>query len=72
MVDRRKRMHNDIIDGDTPELSDRLSTFISYNSNVERMGLHQAPVGAFAPYSVGVQQFAVLWHELNKRFGTGW
>ncbi len=72
MVDRRKRMHNDIIDGDTPELSDRLSTFISYNSNVERMGLHQAPVGAFAPYSVGAQQFAVLWHELNKRFGTGW
>lgn len=72
LVDRRKRMHSDIIDGSAPELADRLSTFISYNSNVERMGLHQAPVGTFAPHSVGAQQFAVLWHELNKRYGKDW
>ncbi|MAA73876.1 MAG: chromosome partitioning protein ParA [Salinisphaeraceae bacterium] len=67
LADRRKNLHKQILETDAPVLDNRLSVFISYTSDVERMGEQQAPVSCFAPRSAGARQFQALWRELSKR-----
>jgi chromosome partitioning protein len=67
MVDKRKRLHRDIIAEfatDNPEL---LRTYIPYLSQIEQMGIHRAPVGAYAGTGVGGRAFEALWQAIMKR-----
>ena len=65
MVDRRKRMHLDVM----KDLGGRgprpLQTAIPYSSEVERMGLHRAPVGHYAPRSPVALAYQALWQEVR-------
>ncbi len=64
MVDRRKRLHRDIVDslpGQRPAL---LAATVPSSSDVERMGLHRAPVPVFAPRSRASAAFEALWAEV--------
>lgn len=65
MVDRRKRLHRDLVEhlpADRPEV---LSTAIPALSIIEQMAERRAPVTAFAPRSNATQRYEALWREVN-------
>ena len=64
MVDRRKRMHNEVVES-PPRNS--FKTVIPYASCVELMGEHREPVMEFAPSCTASKSFNDLWRELEKR-----
>ena len=64
MVDRRKRMHVDLM----AELPERYPAFlkasIPYAADVERMGIHRMPVAAYAPANPAATAYEALWREV--------
>lgn len=65
MADLRKNLHKDVME----ELySDKrfLDNYIPYLSEIEKMGIHQAPVGAFANNSYAAQCYNDLWKEIKS------
>jgi chromosome partitioning protein len=66
MVDRRKRLHRDVID----EFGSRrrvLKSRIPASTDVERMGPRRKPVPEFAPHSRSAAAYRDLWAEAKKR-----
>lgn len=66
MVDRRKRMHLDMMRQLPETYPELLDTYIPYASDVERMGIHRAPLGSYAPNSVAGRAYDELWQELDR------
>ena len=64
MVDRRRRMHRDLVEdgGASPSV---LNSWIAAAADVERMGPHQAPVGVFAPRCRAAVGYEELWEEIK-------
>ena len=67
MVDQRKKMHRVIVKHPPSFMSSVLKSFITYASDVERMGTHRAPVTVFAPRSKAARCYSSLWDELRKQ-----
>ena len=65
MVDRRKRLHRDLVAQLRTQRPDLLRTQIPSATDVERMGLHRAPVAAFAPGSRAARAYTELWREIS-------
>jgi len=65
MVDRRKRLHQEITEKLLAERSGVAATPIPALSLIERMSVERAPVTAFAPRSQAARAFRALWDELN-------
>jgi cellulose biosynthesis protein BcsQ len=65
MVDRRKRLHQEISEKLLAERSGVSATPIPALSLIERMSVERAPVTAFAPRSQAASAFRSLWAELN-------
>jgi chromosome partitioning protein len=65
MVDRRKRLHQEISEKLLAERSGVAVTPIPALSLIERMSVERAPVTAFAPRSQAARAFRSLWAELN-------
>ena len=66
MVDKRRRLHRDLVEGfcrDNPEV---MKIFIVYSSLVEQMGKYQAPIQTFASGSHVAKSYFLLWHEIKK------
>ncbi len=64
MVDMRKSMHSDVM----KELyQDKrfFEYYIPYLSDVEKMGVYNAPVSAFAPSSYAATCYNALWQEIK-------
>jgi cellulose biosynthesis protein BcsQ len=70
MVDRRKQLHRSTVDQPTGILEDFLATRIPYNSEVELMGVHRAPVVEFSPASLSARSYASLWLEIKERLAS--
>jgi chromosome partitioning protein len=70
MVDRRKQLHRSIVDQPTELTAGFLPSQIPYNSEVELMGLHRAPVVDFAPASLAARSYTALWQDTRERLGT--
>ena len=66
MVDRRKAMHREILERCRADGS-FLRSVIPAASVVEKMGLHRAPLLAYAPASEAANAFAGLWDEVAVR-----
>jgi cellulose biosynthesis protein BcsQ len=66
MVDRRKKLHQEIIATLQSERADVAATPIPALSMIERMSVERAPVIAFAPNSVAARAYRALWSELSK------
>lgn len=65
MADLRKNLHNDIMQ----ELyKDKrfFKNYIPYLSDVEKMGIHKAPIMEFANFSYAAQCYRDLWLELKE------
>jgi cellulose biosynthesis protein BcsQ len=71
MVDRRKRLHNEIMNALPEHFPNVLQTYVSYASDVERMGIHRKPVTEFAPRSAPALAYESLWSELSERIQKG-
>jgi cellulose biosynthesis protein BcsQ len=67
MVDRRRKMHREVVDGARDGPSHFLKAAIPYSSTVERMGLHRMPLAAYAPRSRAATAYRALWAEVNER-----
>lgn len=66
MVDRRKRLHREIME-QMPLEQDMLTSHIPYASDVERMGVFRAPVQDFAAKSAAALAYRELWGEVRSR-----
>jgi chromosome partitioning protein len=67
MVDRRKRLHRDIVQNlpaDRPEL---LRTVVPSSTDVEKMSVRREPVVAYARRSVATAAYTDLWAEIQTR-----
>jgi chromosome partitioning protein len=65
MVDRRKKLHREIIQNLSAERTGVAATAIPALSMIERMSVERAPVVAFAPRSASARAFRSLWSELT-------
>ncbi|MBI5018392.1 MAG: AAA family ATPase [Deltaproteobacteria bacterium] len=71
LVDRRKKLHRQILEAlpaDRPEL---LTTRIPYASDVERMGVERQPLACYAARSASTRAYAALWREIQGRLDRG-
>lgn len=69
MVDRRKRLHRDIAASLAADMPSLLASEIPYSSEVEKMGLHRAPLPCYAAGSRGAIAYQALWDEVRKLAG---
>ena len=67
MVDRRKRMHLEVMQNLPDTRKELLQTQIPYASDVEKMGLYREPVGEFAPRCPAWHSYESLWREVQRR-----
>jgi chromosome partitioning protein len=67
LVDRRRKLHNEILELKDARGSRFLRAAIPYSSIVEQMGLRLAPLGAYAPSSAAAEAYVALWREVIRR-----
>ncbi|MBW2476974.1 MAG: AAA family ATPase [Deltaproteobacteria bacterium] len=67
MVDRRKKLHQQIVDELPKQYFNVLETEIPYSSDVEQMGLHRAPLGSYVTKSRSKIAYDSLWQEIHQR-----
>jgi chromosome partitioning protein len=67
MVDRRKRLHREIVEELPAGRSDVATAAIPALSAIERMSLLRAPVTATAPRSLAARHYRDLWQEARVR-----
>ena len=65
MVDRRKKLHQDITQNLSAERTVVSASAIPALSLIERMSVERAPVTAFAPRSQAARAFRALWSEIS-------
>jgi chromosome partitioning protein len=65
MVDHRKNLHHEVMN---EFYKDKffLKSYIPYLSDVEKMGVHAAPLETFAASSYAAQCYRDLWKEIRK------
>ncbi len=67
MVDQRKNLHRELVEkvrADRPEI---LTAQIPAASDIERMGVHRAPLPAYAPRGRSTAAYRALWDEVTGR-----
>jgi cellulose biosynthesis protein BcsQ len=69
MVDRRKRLHREIIERLPAERPGIAEATIPAMTLIEQMAVRRAPVAAFSPRSAAAQRYRDLWSELSIRSG---
>jgi cellulose biosynthesis protein BcsQ len=69
MVDRRKRLHQDVIAGPSDPRCTVLETVIPYATEVERMGIERRPVTDYVPRSPAGVAYEALWAEAKAKVG---
>jgi cellulose biosynthesis protein BcsQ len=69
MVDRRKRLHRDVVDGLGGTYPQIAKAVIPAASDVERMGVTRMPIVEFAPTSAAARAYEALWEETVVRLG---
>ena len=65
MTDLRKTMHNEIM-GELYKDKRFFQNYIPYLSDVEKMGIHKAPIMEFANSSYAASCYRELWTEIKE------
>ena len=65
MVDTRKKMHSEVM-ADLYKDKRFFEYYIPYLSDVEKMGIHHAPVETFAKSSYAAVCYRALWNEIKE------
>ena len=66
MIDRRKKLHREILTSLPAERSDVTEAAIPALSMIEQMAVRRAPVTAFAARSQAARQYQQLWAEVRE------
>jgi cellulose biosynthesis protein BcsQ len=66
MVDKRKKMHRELMATVLNEFNGILPSAIPYLSQIERMGIQREPVAAFSPKSVASKSYQNLWQNIRE------
>ena len=66
MVEKRKRMHKEIMETLPKDVKRFLKSAIPYSSEVERMGIKREPLVFSKPSCVAAKAYKSLWEEINK------
>ena len=66
MVDRRKKMHNQLIALMLKEFKGMLRSFIPYLAQIERMGIEREPVAKSAAESLAAKAYQNLWAKFQE------
>jgi len=67
MVDRRRSLHQELIESARAQFPAMLVTEVPYRSEIERMSVRRAPLPACAPKSEAAGIYAALWSEVQER-----
>jgi len=67
MIDGRKRLHREVIEGLRSRWGDVLETAIPASAEIERMGLRRDAVVAYAPRGKAASAYRALWEEVKLR-----
>jgi chromosome partitioning protein len=70
MVDRRRKLHCQIVGEFAEKYPQLLAAEIPYASIVEQMSVHQAPIATFARWTPPSEAYERLWREVRERVGT--
>jgi chromosome partitioning protein len=70
IVDRRKRLHRDVIASLAADHGELLHAAIPSASDVERMGERRTVLDAFAPRGRAAEAYRALWHEIHERLAA--
>lgn len=70
MVDRRRKIHNDVIEDARSIIGEEEPVVIPYASEYEKMGIHRAPIHAFAPGSQAAKAYEILWARLQDALAS--
>ncbi len=70
MVDRRRKLHRDLIERVQLARPETLSAPVPYSADVERMGVVLAPVARFAPNCTAAAAYESMWAEIDIRLAT--
>lgn len=66
MVDKRKRLHTEMMEQLPERFPDILQSSVPYASDVERMGVHRMPLLAYEPRSAAANAYRSLWEEVKE------
>ena len=66
MVDRRKKMHREIIAAVSKAYNGVLQSFIPYLAQIEKMGIYRAPLAVSSPDSVASRSYQNLWNKVQN------
>lgn len=66
MVDRRKKLHHELMATVSKEFSGVLQSIIPYLSQIEKMGVQREPVAAFSPDSLASKSYQNLWEKIQE------
>jgi chromosome partitioning protein len=67
MVDRRKKLHREVMERLRAQRSDVLEAAIPASAEVERMGVERDAIPAFAPRGRAASAYEALWTEVRQR-----
>ena len=67
MVDRRKSLHQEVIEEVRHKFRQVLHTEIPYSSEIERITLRRAPLNSYAHASEQAHAYEQLWAEVKRR-----
>ncbi len=70
MVDRRKRLHRDVIAAMAADHGELLEAVIPTATDVERMGEHRTVLERLASRGRGAEAYRALWHEIEERLAA--
>jgi chromosome partitioning protein len=66
MVDRRKKMHRELMEMVTKQFNGALGILIPLLSQIERMGVERKPVAEFSPGSPASKAYENLWSKIRE------
>lgn len=69
LVDRRRKLHNDLLSQLPHEIKTLLNTDIPYSSAVEKMSVERAPLTSFGLNTPAGRRYLELWLELENLLG---
>ncbi|MBW2712793.1 MAG: ParA family protein [Deltaproteobacteria bacterium] len=70
MVDRRKKLHNEVVAHAAAAAPEFLKSWIPYASVIEQMGEHRAPLSSYAPRTPAAKAYRALWSEVFERINS--
>ena len=70
LVDLRKKVHRETVQAYTEEDNRFLKGYIPYSSDVEKMGVHCAPLFTYSRTSKAAEAYRSLWNEIKEKTRT--